>query len=69
MIIATKNIRRGSITKILPWEKFIGIRTNLLKVVATLLRGLDALLVESNIWVAVLPVRMVFLNVVNKSTK
>ena len=43
MILVTKNLRRGSITKILPRETTIGLKTNVPKVVATLLRGLGVL--------------------------
>ena len=34
----------------------------------TLLRGLGALLVENNIWVGILPVEMVIMHVLKRST-
>ena len=64
-----QNLRRGSITKILPWETRIRLQTNIPKVVATHLRGLGVLLVGCNIWVGVLPERMVVFLVVEKATK
>ena len=68
MILVTKILRRGSIIKILPWEIRIGIQAKIPKVVAILLRGLGALLVGSNIWVSVLPERMIILHVVIRAT-
>ena len=69
MILVIKSLRRGSITKILPWETRIGIQIKIPKVVAILLRGLGALLVGRNIWVYVLPEWMVFLHFVIRATR
>ena len=48
MILVTKSLRRGSITMIIPWQKRRRVLTNNIKVVATLMKGLGALLVRSN---------------------
>ena len=59
MILVTKNLIRGSFTKIIPWGTKIGLQNEIPKEVAILFEGLGVLLVESNIWVSVLPERMV----------
>ena len=68
MILVTKSLRKGSITKIHPWETKRELQTKIPKVLAILLRGLGALLVGSNIWIGVLPEQMVVLNVVIRAT-
>ena len=68
MILVTKSLRSCTVTKILPWETRIGIQIKILKVVAILLRGLDALLVGSNIWVDVFPEWIVVFHVLIRAT-
>ena len=69
MILVTKRLKRGLITKMLPWETRIGLQIKIPKVVFTLLRGLGALLVGRNIWVGVLMEQMVVLHVVIRETR
>ena len=59
MILVTKNLIRGSFTKIIPWGTKIGLQNEIPKEVAILLERLGVVLVQSNIWVSVLPERMV----------
>ena len=49
MILVTKILKRGSITKILQWETRISHKTEIPEVVAILLRGLGTLHVGRNI--------------------
>ena len=69
MILVTKNLRKGSITNILPWETRRRLQTKIPKVVAILLRVIGVLLMGSNLWVGVLTKRMVVLVVVPKATR
>ena len=46
-----QNPKRGSIIKIILWETRTGLQIKIPKVVATILRGLGALLVGNNIWI------------------
>ena len=66
---ANPNIRRGSITTSLQWETRKGLPTKIPKEVAILLRGLGALLVETNMRVGVLLERMITLHVVIRETR
>ena len=63
MILVTKSLRKGSITKIIPWETRIGLQIKVPKVVVVLLKGIGALIVVRNIWVSVLPEQMVVFHV------
>ena len=54
---------------ILPWQKMIGLQTNIPKAVAIVSKGQGVILMESNIRVSVLPKRMVILIVIVKATK
>ena len=69
IIIVTKILIRGSITKFHEWETRIGVKIKISKVVAILLKGLGALLVRSNMGVGVLRERMVITNVVIWETR
>ena len=59
MILVTKNLRKGSITKSLPWGTRIGIQIEIPKVVTIIFRGLGILTVKRNICVSILAERNV----------
>ena len=69
MNLVNKNITRGPKTKSISWGTRIKFPTKIPKGEAILLRDLGVLLVKSNIWVGVLPERMVVFLVVEKATK
>ena len=55
IVLVNKSLRRGCITKILPWETRRVLQTKFLKVVPILLRGLGYILVVRSIWLDVVP--------------
>ena len=56
--------KKGSIFKIFPWIKGIGLKTKILKEMVMLLRGLGVLILGRNTYVSFFPSRMIDLELV-----